>query len=192
MNQQTKHLYEFGFFRLDPDKRVLSMDGKPLPLTAKVFDTLLVLVERRGQVVEKDELMKLLWPDSFVEEANLTQNVSLLRKLLRESPHDHRYIVTVPGRGYRFVAEVSESGDEEIQLIVEERTKAHIVLSEEDKASPAKQIETVSLATDHKLASSHEPAVATHSRLSVLARSQALGTQGSTPTAALQHSEGDI
>ena len=57
MNQQTKHFYEFGFFRLDPAKRVLSMDGKPLPLTAKVFDTLLVLVERRGQVVEKDELM---------------------------------------------------------------------------------------------------------------------------------------
>jgi len=77
MNRQTRHFYEFGFFRLDPAKRVLSMDGKPLPLTAKVFDTLLVLVERRGQLVEKDELMKLLWPDSFVEEANLTQNVSL-------------------------------------------------------------------------------------------------------------------
>ena len=73
MNQQTKHFYEFGFFRLDPAKRVLSMDGKPLPLTAKVFDTLLVLVERRGQVVEKDELMKLLWPDSFVEEATLNK-----------------------------------------------------------------------------------------------------------------------
>ena len=168
MNQQTKHFYEFGFFRLDPAKRVLSMDGKPLPLTAKVFDTLLVLVERRGQVVEKGELMKLLWPDSFVEEANLTQNVSLLRKLLKESPNDHRYIVTVPGRGYRFVAEVSESGDEEIQLIVEERTKAHIVVSEEDNASPPKQIGRVALATDAKLASSHE--VATSSGLPVLAR----------------------
>ena len=170
MNQQTKHFYEFGFFRLDPVKRVLSMDGKPLPLTAKVFDTLLVLVERRGQVVEKGELMKLLWPDSFVEEANLTQNVSLLRKLLKESPNDHRYIVTVPGRGYRFVAEVSESGDEEIQLIVEERTKAHIVVNEEDNATPPKQTERVTLATDGKPGSSHEPAVATRSGLPVLAR----------------------
>src|SRR5436309_11753828 len=170
MAQEAKRFYEFSSFRLDAVKRVLSMDGKPLPLTAKVFDTLLVLVERRGQVVEKGELMKLLWPDSFVEEANLTQNVSLLRKLLKESPNDHRYIVTVPGRGYRFVAEVSESGDEEIQLIVEERTKAHIVVNEEDNASPPKQIGRVALATDRKLASSHEPAVATSSGLSVLAR----------------------
>ena len=111
--QQTKHFYQFGSHRLDPAKRVLLLEGKPLPLTAKVFDTLLVLVERRGQVVEKDELMKLLWPDSFVEEANLSQNVSILRKVLGESPNDHRYIVTVPGRGYRFVARVTESEDEE-------------------------------------------------------------------------------
>src|SRR5213596_1581781 len=139
MPQEAKRSYEFSSFRLDAARRVLFMQGTPVLLPPKVFNTLLILVERRGQVVEKAELMKLLWPDSFVEEANLTQNVSLLRKLLRESPHDHRYIVTVPGRGYRFVAEVSESGDEEIQLIVEERAKAHIVLSEEDKASPQMQ-----------------------------------------------------
>ena len=102
MPQETKHFYEFSSFRLDAARRVLLMEGKHLALAPKVFDTLLVLVQRRGQVVEKDELMKLLWPDSFVEEANLTQNVSLLRKLLGESPNDHRYIVTVPGRGYRF------------------------------------------------------------------------------------------
>jgi len=98
--------YEFSSFRLDAARRVLFMRGTPLLLPPKVFNTLLILVERRGQLVEKDELMKLLWPDSFVEEANLTQNVSLLRKLLGEGPNDHRYIVTVPGRGYRFVAEV--------------------------------------------------------------------------------------
>ena len=160
MNQQTKHFYEFGFFRLDPAKRVLSMDGKPLPLTAKVFDTLLVLVERRGQVVEKGELMKLLWPDSFVEEANLTQNVSLLRKLLKESPNDHRYIVTVPGRGYRFVAQVAESGDEETDLIVRERTRSQIVITQEGKVGPPSEEEKVLLATQEKLSIPGESCVA--------------------------------
>ena len=97
MPQESKHFYEFSSFRIDAAKRVLFMEGKHLPLGSKVFETLLVFVQRRGQVVEKDELMKLLWPDSFVEEANLTQNVSILRKVLGESPKDHRYIVTVPG-----------------------------------------------------------------------------------------------
>src|SRR5436309_7534294 len=160
MNQQTKHFYEFGFFRLDPVKRVLSMDGKPLPLTAKVFDTLLVLVERRGQVVEKGELMKLLWPDSFVEEANLTQNVSLLRKVLGESPNDHRYIVTVPGRGYRFVAEVTESGDEETELIVKEGTRSRIVITQEGKVGPPSKEERVPLATQEKLSIPGESSMA--------------------------------
>src|SRR5436309_14510887 len=130
MPQETKHFYEFSSFRLDAARRVLFMQGTPLLLPPKVFNTLLILVERRGQVVEKDELMKLLWPDSFVEEANLTQNVSLLRKVLGEGPHDHHYIVTVPGRGYRFVEEVTKSGDQETQLIIEERTRRNIVGSE--------------------------------------------------------------
>src|SRR5437867_8123567 len=160
MAQEAKRFYEFSSFRLDAARRVLFMQGTPMLLPPKVFNTLLILVERRGQVVEKAELMKRLWPDSFVEEANLTQNVSLLRKLLGESPNDHRYIVTVPGRGYRFVAEVTESGDEETQLIIEERTRAHIVVTEEEKASEPKQIGRASLATEDQLASSHEPAVA--------------------------------
>jgi DNA-binding winged helix-turn-helix (wHTH) protein len=77
MPQEAKHFYEFSSFRLDAARRVLFMQGTPLLLQPKVFNTLLVLVERRGQVVEKDDLMKLLWPDSFVEEANLTQRLQL-------------------------------------------------------------------------------------------------------------------
>ena len=151
MPQEAKRCYEFSSFRLDAARRVLFMQGTPLLLPPKVFNTLLVLVERRGQVVEKDELMKLLWPDSFVEEANLTQNVSLLRKLLGEVPNDHRYIVTVPGRGYRFVAEVAESGNEETDLIVKERTRSPIVITQEGKLGPPSEEEKVPFATQEKL-----------------------------------------
>jgi DNA-binding winged helix-turn-helix (wHTH) protein/tetratricopeptide (TPR) repeat protein len=106
MGKDTKCAYEFGPFRVDPGKNLLFRDGQPISLPPKVFETLLVLVQRNEQVVSKDELMKTLWPDSFVEEANLTQNISLLRKALGEAPQDHRYIVTVPGRGYRFAESV--------------------------------------------------------------------------------------
>ena len=96
--------YEFGPFRLDPLKRVLLCSGEPVALTPKVFETLLVLVQNCGRTLSRDELMGLVWPDSFVEEGNLTQNISVLRKSLR----DGRYIVTVPGRGYQFVEAVRE------------------------------------------------------------------------------------
>ena len=102
MRKDTKCAYEFGPFRVDPGKNLLFRDGQPISLPPKVFETLLVLLQRSEQVVSKGELMKTLWPDSFVEEANLTQNISLLRKALGESPQDHRYIVTAPSRGYRF------------------------------------------------------------------------------------------
>jgi DNA-binding winged helix-turn-helix (wHTH) protein len=99
---------EFGPFRLDPARRELRRGGHPLVLTPRVFDTLLALVERRARVAGKTELMAALWPDRAVEEANLTQNVFVLRKLLREREDGARYIATVPRRGYRFVAEVRE------------------------------------------------------------------------------------
>jgi eukaryotic-like serine/threonine-protein kinase len=98
-------LYEFGPFRLDPQKRTLLRHGVPVPLTPKVFDTLLLLVQNGGQTLSRDELMKAVWPDSFVEEGNLTQNISVLRKALGGAD---RYIVTVPGRGYQFVERVLE------------------------------------------------------------------------------------
>src|SRR5207249_4039801 len=95
---------------------------------------LLVLVERRERVMGKDELMEALWPDTVVEEANLTVNMSALRKALGENPAEHRYIVTVPGRGYRFVAAVSEVWEEASDLIVEEHRSASIVIEQEDES----------------------------------------------------------
>src|SRR5215470_2402664 len=106
MSNQVNHLYEFGPFRVDVEERLLLREGEAVPLTPKAFETLLLLVESRGHTVEKDELMRRLWPDTFVEEANLTNNISLLRKALDESPNGHEYIKTLPRRGYRFVGDV--------------------------------------------------------------------------------------
>jgi Tol biopolymer transport system component/DNA-binding winged helix-turn-helix (wHTH) protein len=106
MLKQTKQLYEFGPFRLDVDERLLVRDGRMTPLPPKVFDTLLVLVENSGRVVSKDELMQSLWPDTFVEESNLTQNISQLRRALGDGTAGAQYIETIPKRGYRFVASV--------------------------------------------------------------------------------------
>jgi DNA-binding winged helix-turn-helix (wHTH) protein/TolB-like protein/Tfp pilus assembly protein PilF len=98
--------YEFGPFVLDTIQHALLKEGNPVPLTPKTYDTLLVLVQNSGRMLSKEELMKALWPDSFVEESNLTQQVSMIRRALGESPGEPRYVVTVPSRGYRFVAGV--------------------------------------------------------------------------------------
>jgi len=111
-----KEMYEFGPFSLDPTERVISRDGTPVPLTPKVFDTLVYLVCNRGRLLTKDELLKEIWPNTFVEEVNLAVNISALRKVFGEGPQDCRYIATIPGSGYRFVAEVrkasTKNGDE--------------------------------------------------------------------------------
>ena len=99
--------YEFGTFHLDSCKKLLTSRGKPLPLTPKALDILLVLVEHAGQVMSKEDLLRLVWPDTVVEEGNLTFNIHALRKALGERPSEHKYILTVPGRGYCFVAETS-------------------------------------------------------------------------------------
>jgi len=109
MGQQDNHSYEFGRFRLKVAERVLLREGELVPLTPKVFDILVTLVENGGQVVAKDDLMKRVWPNTFVEEGNLTQNISLLRKALGETPGGAQFIETVPRRGYRFVAETKQS-----------------------------------------------------------------------------------
>jgi DNA-binding winged helix-turn-helix (wHTH) protein/TolB-like protein/Tfp pilus assembly protein PilF len=109
MGQQDNFSYEFGRFRLNVAERVLLRDGEAVSLTPKVFDILLTLVENSGQVVSKDDLMKRVWPNTFVEEGNLTQNISLLRKALGESPGGLQFIETVPRRGYRFVAEINQT-----------------------------------------------------------------------------------
>jgi DNA-binding winged helix-turn-helix (wHTH) protein/TolB-like protein/Tfp pilus assembly protein PilF len=109
--EHSKHFYEFGRFRLSTSDRLLLRDREIVQLTPKVFDTLLALVESSGEVISKDGLMKRVWPDSFVEEGNLTQNISLLRKALGEG-RNGQYIETVARRGYRFVSPVRESWDE--------------------------------------------------------------------------------
>lgn len=107
MSEQTSESYEFGRFRVRADDRVLMRGGELVPLTPKAFDILLALLEKDGRIVNKDDLMKKVWPHTFVEEGNLTQNVSLLRKALGESAHGPQFIETVPRRGYRFVAPVT-------------------------------------------------------------------------------------
>ena len=99
MTPQDKLLYEFGPFRLDTEKRRLTRDGKVLPLTPKAYDTLLVLVENCGEVVEKDALMDKVWQGTAVEENNLTQNISALRKALGERREEPQYIFTIQGQG---------------------------------------------------------------------------------------------
>ena len=107
MSAPSGQAYEFGEFRIDLEKRSLSrQDGAAVPLTPRVFDTLRYLVEHPGQVLAKEMLMEAVWPDSIVEENNLTQNISTLRRVFGDSPGAQRYIVTVPGHGYRFVPEV--------------------------------------------------------------------------------------
>src|SRR6516225_1099171 len=101
-----KEIYRFDRFVLDPVERLLSCDGAPVSLTPKAFDTLICLVRNQGRMVTKDELLRQVWPDTFVEEINLAVNISAIRKALGESPQENRFIATVPGRGYRFVAEV--------------------------------------------------------------------------------------
>jgi DNA-binding winged helix-turn-helix (wHTH) protein/Tfp pilus assembly protein PilF len=105
MNTAAKRFFEFGVFRLDASERLLLRQGQSVSLTPKAFDMLVTLVENSGHLVEKSELMRKLWPDSFVEEGSLAQNVSLLRKALGES-ESQKFIETVPRRGYRFVADV--------------------------------------------------------------------------------------
>jgi TolB-like protein/Tfp pilus assembly protein PilF len=108
MVRQVKYFYEFGPFRIDPAARLLLREGTPVPLTPKVFETLLALVQSNGHALAKDRLMRKVWPDSYVEEANLTQNVFTLRKVLGKSRDGRDYIETVPRLGYRFAATVSE------------------------------------------------------------------------------------
>lgn len=116
MDNLRKFFYEFGPFRLDVTERVLLRNGQPLPLTQKAFETLLVLVQHSGRLLDKNELLSAIWPDTFVEECTLFQNIFALRKVLGETAGKHRYIETVPRRGYRFIAIVSENASDSIEM----------------------------------------------------------------------------
>lgn len=126
-----RQLYEFGSFRLDAPRGILWRDHEEVALTPRLFEMLLLLVENSDRVIEKDELMTRLWPDSIVEEANLTVNVSALRKALGQRGNENRYIVTVAGRGYRFVAEVRDANELETEVVLEQHTSTEIIIDEE-------------------------------------------------------------
>src|SRR5271155_4783230 len=136
-----KGLYEFGPFRLDRGKHLLLRDRKPLKMPPKAFDILVLLVEKRGTLMTKSELLNAVWPDTFVEENNLTQYVSMLRKTLSDSAEgqkdeqkdDQKYIQTVPKLGYRFVPDVREIEDGESELLIAKHTHTRIVMREEEE-----------------------------------------------------------
>ncbi len=119
MSEERPRLYEFGPFRLHVEERRLLRDGTVLTLAPRVFDLLCVLVTEHGRLLEKEELLKALWPESFVEEANLNVNVSALRRALGDVASDPTYIETVPKRGYRFIAPVREVASEPAETVVE-------------------------------------------------------------------------
>src|SRR5262245_5341410 len=108
MSLYMNHLYQFGDFTVDIGQRVLMREGKPLQMTPKVFDTLLILLENSGRIAEKNELMNRLWPDTFVEDTNLAFNILQLRKSLGDNARNPTYIETIPRRGYRFIASVQQ------------------------------------------------------------------------------------
>ncbi len=124
--------YEFGPFTLDTVQHLLLKGEEPVTLTPKTYDALLVLVCNSGRMLSKEELMGALWPESFVEESNLTQQVSMIRKALGESPGDDRYIVTVPGRGYRFAAQVKAWSQEKAPVVAVHPRPELVARVEED------------------------------------------------------------
>lgn len=130
MSEEERHFFEFGEFRLDPVRRRLLRAGEIVQLNPKAFDTLLVLVENNGKTIEKDDLMQQVWPETAVEENNLNQKISILRKIFGESRNESRFIVTIPGIGYRFVAEVRRVTLEGEEVTMSEITQSRIVISE--------------------------------------------------------------
>lgn len=129
MNEAPQRFYEFDSFLIDTQQRLLLLDGQPVDLTPKVFDILFELVQNSGRLVEKKELMNRIWPDSFVEEANLTQHISTLRKKLAQHSGKERYVLTVPGRGYRFVAGVRVWDDDGVTTVLE-RIRSRVVIGD--------------------------------------------------------------
>ena len=129
-DRPLKRFYEFDTFRIDVEERQLFRDDKPLVLTPKVFDILLVLVENNRRTLEKNELMGRVWADTFVEDGSLNRNISTLRKALGDDSHKPRFIKTLPKRGYRFDANVREILEEDEELTVERRTNYRVALKE--------------------------------------------------------------
>src|SRR5215471_16869725 len=131
MSSPDRRTYEFGPFCLDPSEGHLLREGKAVSLTPKAFEALVLLVERHGHLIEKEELLKTLWPDTFVEEANLAHHVWRLRKILEDSKDGERYIETIPKRGYRFIGPVKAVDNLAAEPIVEQHTITRFVAERE-------------------------------------------------------------
>ncbi len=124
--QKGKELYEFGPFRVDAQRELLFRSGEPVALTTKTFRILMVLIRHGNEIVTKDDLMKTVWPETFVGEDNLSRHISMLRKVLGESPQDHRYIVTVAGQGYRLAETVHAITEHEVDLLAASHSKVQV------------------------------------------------------------------
>ena len=131
MIETTETTFSFAEFELDASKRLLLKKGQTVTLNPKAFDLLALLVSRGGEVLSKDEILNSVWANQFVEENNLTVHISALRKALGEHKGEHRFIVTVPGKGYKFVADVTTFADEEKEIVIENHSFSRIILEEE-------------------------------------------------------------
>jgi eukaryotic-like serine/threonine-protein kinase len=129
-NQKTKELYEFGPFRVDPEKETVVRAGELVSITPKTFQILLVLIRNSREIVTKDDLMKTVWPNTFVEETNLSRNIFMLRKALGETAQDHRYIVTIPGQGYRLAEDVRLVPEQELTVVAASHSLVKVELRE--------------------------------------------------------------
>lgn len=167
MFKPASHLYAFDSFLVDPLKRTILCDERPLRLTPKAFDILLAFLENKGEAIDKNELMNKVWPDTVVEENNLTRNISSLRKALGETPTEHRYIVTIPGHGYSFVANVKRLPYPSTDVVVARHTRSQIVIEEtrsnSTNADASQTVQKVSLV--------HRPGglIRIHKRLALVA-----------------------
>jgi DNA-binding winged helix-turn-helix (wHTH) protein len=132
MTNSAGHFYEFGPFRVDVANLLLFRDGQALSLAPKAVETLIALVQHGGQLLKKDDLIRIVWSDRVVDESNLSQNIYLLRKTLGEGSNGQRYIDTVPRRGYRFVGEVRECNATGTDLILAGRTDLQPVFESHD------------------------------------------------------------
>ena len=140
MLEQKQQLYGFDNFRLDVSNRQLLRDDEPVALAAKAFDMLVVLIENGGRLIGKDELFSRVWPDQIVEESNLTVQVSAIRKALGEHKDNPRYIVTVPGHGYRFTGNMLSVDEEEEEVVIERHTKSGLVIeSSQAQSGPVEE-----------------------------------------------------
>src|SRR5689334_1498881 len=139
MLETRRKIYVFDEFQIDAQKRLLWRAGQTVPLTSRALDLLLVLVENHGREISKEELMERIWGDQIVEEGNLTVTMSYVRKALGEKANDHRFIVTIPGRGYRFVAQVTNL-DEQREFIIESKTTSQVTIEQDISEADGKLI----------------------------------------------------